>query len=121
MARVILSPELKGISGKIGNLVFRTYKNGHVHVFKADEDRQRKRRASESEMANRRRFGIVCRMTSQLQSCYVRADEAAADRKRIRERVQYLYDKLLATFPELTDQEMERAIRQHFFPRIPRN
>ena len=121
MARVILNPELKGISGKIGNLVFRTYKNGHVHVFRANEEKQRKSRVSESEMANRRRFGIVSRMTYQLQSCYVRADDAAANRKKIRERVQYLYDKLLAVFPELTDQEMERAIRQHFFPRTPRD
>jgi hypothetical protein len=119
MARVILAAGLKGISGKIGSMVFRTYKNGHVHVHKASEKWHRVRPATENELANRRRFAFVSRLTAQIQHSYEWADAAARDRKRIREIVQYQYDKLLAQDPTLSEEELKGRIWVHYAKRIP--
>ena len=114
MARVTLAPGLQGISGKVGNLVFRTYQNGHVHVHKANDYLTPRRRASPGELANRRRFGIVSSITARIQSGYEWADQAAHDRRNLRKRVQYHYDKLLARSPHLTDAELTNMILHHF-------
>lgn len=52
MARVTLRPEIASISGKVGNMVFKTMKNGRVYVYKVPSY-DRKRALSESEMASR--------------------------------------------------------------------
>ena len=46
MARVILAPFIEGISGKVGNLEFRTYKNGKttVRVRKSKYEREESER-----------------------------------------------------------------------------
>ena len=121
MARVILASGLKGISGKIGSMVFRTYKNGTVHVHKASDQWKRSRPATANELANRRRFAFVSRLTAQIQHSYEWADAAAKDRKRIREIVQYQYDKLLAKDPKLSEDEMAKQIWVHYIQTVSRD
>ena len=55
MAKAILPPELIGISGKLGNVIFKTYKNGQVRVYKAP-DYQRKKTLSDAEIQARQLF-----------------------------------------------------------------
>lgn len=115
MARVTLIPELKGISGKIGNMVFKTYKNGQVRVYKATEKPvARSTKPSERELANRRRFAIVAHVTAKIQHSYEWADEAARDRHSIRKKVQYQYDKTLARLPNASDEDLTCLILHHF-------
>ena len=121
MARVTLAPGLQGISGKVGNLVFRTYQNGHVHVHKANDYLTPRRRTSPGELANRRRFAFVSRLTADIQHLYEWADDAARDRKKIREIVQYQYDRLVAAKPDATDEELGRLIRAHYASRLSRD
>lgn len=56
MAKVELRPEFASISGKVGNMIFRTFKNGQVHMYKAPEYK-RKKPVSEAEMQAR---GLFC-------------------------------------------------------------
>jgi hypothetical protein len=120
MARVTLAPGLQGISGKVGNLVFRTYQNGHVHVHKAKDYASPPRRASPGELANRRRFAFVSRLTAEIQHLYEWVDAAARDRKKIREIVQYQYDRLLARYPQATDEDLGRWVRAHYASHLSR-
>lgn len=120
MARVTLAPGLQGISGKVGNLVFRTYQNGHVHVHKAKEYASPPRRASPGELANRRRFAFVSRLTADIQHLYEWADDAARDRRNIYKRVQYCYDRLLRQSPDLTDSELTNMVLHHFSDALSR-
>ena len=58
MARVELRPEIEGFSGRLGNMVFKTYKNGKVFVYKAPEYRRKtpvgdRERAARALMAAR--------------------------------------------------------------------
>lgn len=117
MARVTLAPFIEGISGKVGNLEFRTYRNGKttVRVRKsryALEDEVRKRPLSASEQAARRRFGIVSHVTGVLQSEYPRIDEAAHARQKIWNRVSRHYEKILALCPEASDKELTELLLQ---------
>lgn len=94
MAKVILAPFIQSISGKVGNLEFRTLKSGKTVVrTRRREDYQSTRVLSPKEIAQRRRFGIVSSVTAAIQSSYKRIDEAALDRKRIWQKVAYLYAK----------------------------
>lgn len=94
MAKVILAPFIQSISGKVGNLEFRTLKSGKTIVRARREDEpQTPRILSPKEIAQRRRFGIVSAVTATIQSNYKRIDEAALDRKRIWQKVAYLYAK----------------------------
>ncbi len=94
MAKVILAPFIQSISGKVGNLEFRTLKSGKTVVRARREDEpQTTRILTPKEIAQRRRFGIVSSVTATIQSRYKRIDEAALDRKRIWQKVAYLYAK----------------------------
>ena len=113
MARVILNPAIKSVSGKVGNLIFKTYKNGQVRVYKVDEVPQRTH-ISPQELANRRRFGLVAKITAYIQHSYEWVDEAAKDRHSIRKKVRYHYDKILDRLPNATDEELAGLILMHF-------
>lgn len=65
MAKVTLRPEIAGISGKIDNIIYRTYKSGKVVAYKAP-DYVRKKPASEQEKQARRVFSLRCRRVSEL-------------------------------------------------------
>ena len=114
MAKVILSDGLESISGKVGNMVFRTYKNGTVRVYKARERSQSSHHPTAEELARRRRFALTNQVTAMVQSRYEWINEAARDRKKIWHKVQYYYDKLLAGNPGMEDKELLRMILQQF-------
>ena len=65
MAKVTLRPEIAGISGKIDNLIFRTYKSGKVVAYKAPEY-VRKKPVSEQELAARELFRKRIRRVNEL-------------------------------------------------------
>ena len=52
MAKITLRPEIASISGKVGNMVFKTMKNGQVYLYKAPSY-ERKRKLSKAEKASR--------------------------------------------------------------------
>ena len=98
MARVILAPFIESISGKVGNLQFRTLKSGKtvVHARRCTTEDGIMHRATPptpAEIAHRKRFGMVSSITAEIQGRYARIDKAAADRQQIWLRVKYLYDK----------------------------
>jgi len=59
MAKVTLMPAIESISGKIGNVVFRTYKNGQTRVYSSDT-KNRKTKISKNEIRNREVFARAC-------------------------------------------------------------
>lgn len=75
MAKVTLRPEIAGISGKVGNMIFRTYKNGQVHVYKAPESRRRKH-ISENELKARALFHQRVQRVKQLMALGIPRQEA---------------------------------------------
>ena len=98
MAKVTLAPFIQSISGKVGNLEFRTLKSGRtvVHASGGATEEGIVHRAtppSPAEIAHRKRFGMVSSITAEIQSHYDRIDKAAADRQQIWLKVKYLYDK----------------------------
>ena len=94
MAKVILAPFIHSISGKVGNLEFRTLKSGKTVVRACrSTDYQSTREPTPKEREQRRRFGIVSSVVSEIQHCYPRIEEAALDRKKIWQKVAYLYAK----------------------------
>jgi hypothetical protein len=117
MARVILAPFIEGISGKVGNLEFRTYKNGKTTVrvrkskYEREEDGRRKPFTA-GEKAAQRRFGIVAHVTGVLQNEYKRIDEAAQARQKIWNRVSRHYEKMLELCPEASDRELTELLLQ---------
>ena len=58
MARVELMPGIKSISGKVGNMIFKTYKNGKVRAYPADK-RIRTKKLSTAETNARFNFGRI--------------------------------------------------------------
>ena len=60
MARVILRPEIKGISGKIGNMIFRTTKDGRTFVSSSNR-RTRTKHPSDREQNTRSRFALAAK------------------------------------------------------------
>ena len=55
MAKVILRPEILGISGKVGNMIFRTTKDGRTFVSSANRQ-PRSTKLKPAELARRERF-----------------------------------------------------------------
>ena len=108
MARVTLAPFIHSISGKVGNLEFRTLKSGRTVVrARRETDYQTEHIPSAKERAQRRRFGIVSSVVSEIQHGYARVDEAAHDRKRIWQKVSYLYGKY---YESIEDDKALRAM-----------
>ena len=104
MAKVVLAPFISSISGKVGDLEFRTLKSGRTVV------RARRHRASVSpraltdkEKTQRRRFSIVSSVVASIQHDYDRIDKAALDRKKIWQKVSYLYAKM---YEEIKDDKL---------------
>ena len=98
MAKVILAPFIESISGKVGNLQFRTLKSGRtvVHARRGMTEEgivHRSTPPTPAEIAHRKRFGMVSSITAEIQGRYARIDKAAADRQQIWLKVKYLYDK----------------------------
>ena len=94
MANVILSPLIHSISGKVGDLEFRTLKSGKTVVrARRKNDYKSTRPLTTKEKEQRRRFGIVSAVVAEIQHAYPRIDEAAHDRKKIWQKVAYLYAK----------------------------
>ena len=113
MARVILAPFIESISGKVGNLQFRTLKSGKtvVHARRCTTEDGIMHRATpptQAEIAHRKRFGMVSSITAEIQSLYPRIDQAAADRKSIWKRVAYHYDKLRSSIED--DKQLKQEI-----------
>jgi len=98
MAKVVLAPFIESISGKVGNLQFRTLKSGRtvVHARRGMTEEgivHRSTPPTQAEIAHRKRFGMVSSITAEIQGRYARIDKAAADRQQIWLKVKYLYDK----------------------------
>jgi len=113
MARVILAPFISSISGKVGNLEFRTLKSGKTTVRVCRKtDYQISRTLTHKEIEQRRRFGIVSSIVAEIQSYYPRIDEAALDRKRIWQKVSYLYAKFFESISD--DAELRQKIIDNY-------
>ena len=113
MAKVTLAPFIESISGKVGNLQFRTLKSGKtvVHARRCTTEDGIMHRATpptSAEIAHRKRFGMVSSITAEIQSRYDRIDQAAADRKSIWQKVAYHYDKLRPSIED--DKQLKREI-----------
>ena len=117
MAHVTLAPFIKSISGKVGNLEFRTLRSGKTVVrtrtsLISDAPR---RRPSAEEKARHRRFGIISKVAAIIQcNDYARIDQAAADRKKIWERLSYAYNRLLKAAPTLSDEEIRKILLTNY-------
>ena len=118
MAKVILAPFISSISGKVGNLEFRTLKSGRTTVrVRRNTDYLSTRVPSDKEKAHRRRFGIVSSVVATIQSCYPRIDEAALDRKRIWQKVSYIYAKYCDSISD--DAELQQKLLDEYTPLNP--
>ena len=111
MAKVILAPFIESISGKVGNLQFRTLKSGRtvVHARRGMTEEgivHRSTPPTQAEIAHRKRFGMVSSITAEIQGRYARIDKAATDRQQIWLKVKYLYDK------HVNDVEDEKELRK---------
>lgn len=93
MARVELMPGIERISGSIGNVVFKTYKNGKTIMMHRPEP-VLSRNASRAERAQFKKRVIIDACVVLAQDQMEDMLEAIAQRKRIRDRMRYLYDKL---------------------------
>ena len=113
MARVTLAPFIQSISGKVGDLQFRTLKSGRtiVHTRKPNLSAFR-REPTDKERAQRRRFGTVSSVVAAIQSSYPRIDSAAADRKRIWQKVSYIYAKYADSLTN--DAELQAKILEEY-------
>jgi hypothetical protein len=109
MARVTLDPGgvIESISGRVGNMVYRTYKSGLITVHRISP--RVHKAATKKEKATRQRFEMVNRIVSELQHDYSRIDKAAAMRKRLWQKVGYVYDKYSETVKNR--KELEKIIR----------
>ena len=67
MANVKLMAGIEGISGKVGGLIFKTYKNGKVRMFRAEEHK-RKKKLSQNEKDARTRFSAIAKEVSRMQA-----------------------------------------------------
>ena len=113
MARVILAPYIKSISGKVGNLEFRTLKSGKTVVRARrlfDDDRPHK--PTPAEIAQRRRFGIVSSIVAEIQNHYKRIDQAAADRQKIWKKVVRHYERIKQENPTIDGDGMRELLRE---------
>ena len=81
MAKVTLRPEFEGISGKVGNMLFRTYKNGEVRMYKAPEYK-RSTPVSNKEHKIRELFYRRCKRVSELLKSGISKQEAWAIAKK---------------------------------------
>ena len=59
MAKVTLRPEILGISGKVGNMIFRTTKDGRTFVSSARRQ-PRHTPVTANELKTRGRFSFMC-------------------------------------------------------------
>ena len=115
MAKVILAPFITSISGKVGNMEFRTLKSGKTTVrVRRETDYQSSREPTEKERAQRRRFGVVSSVVATIQSYYPRIDEAAFDRKKIWQKVSYLYAKYCDSI--LDDTQLQAKLLEQYNP-----
>ena len=58
MAKVELMPGIKSISGRVGNMIFRTYRNGKVRAYPAQQFK-RTTKLSPAECNARFTFGAI--------------------------------------------------------------
>ena len=101
MAKVTLAPFIQSISGKVGDLEFRTLKSGRTIVRASrKKDYLNKREPTAKERAQRRRFAVVSSTVAIIQREYPRVDWAAQDRKKIWQKVAYLYAKFFDSFDD---------------------
>lgn len=75
MANIILKPEIESISGRVGKLIFRTYKNGKVSVFSAPEYKRRTP-LSDKEKLKRKIFGLRAKRAKELMASGIPKTEA---------------------------------------------
>ena len=114
MAKVILSPFIESISGKVGNLEFRTLKSGRTIVrARGEYDYQPKSLPTAKALAQRRRFGIVGATVAAIQRNYPRIDQAALDRKKIWQKVSYLYAKYAESIED--DAKLQAKLLEEYY------
>jgi len=114
MARVQLSPFIKSISGKVGNLEFRTLKSGRTIVrARREYDYQSNQAPTAKALAQRRRFGVVSATVSVIQRNYPRIDEAALDRKKIWQKVAYHYAKFCDSIED--DAKLQEKLLEEYY------
>ena len=58
MAKITLPPEIIGISGRVGNMIFRTTKDGRTFVNSANRQK-RSTQPKPAEIAQRQRFTLM--------------------------------------------------------------
>ena len=58
MARITLRPEILGISGRVGNMIFKTRKDGKTFAYSAQRQ-QRVTPISDKELSIRSRFKLM--------------------------------------------------------------
>ena len=109
MARVTLDPGgvIESISGRVGNMVYRTYKSGLITVHRISPRAQKA--TTKKEKAMRLRSEMVNQIVGELQQGYSRIDKAAAMRKKLWQKVGYVYDKYSETVKNR--KELEKIIR----------
>lgn len=120
MAKVTLSPELQSISGKVGNMIFKTYKNGKVGLYRFNPA-DRATPVTPEEQARRQRFAIISKVVAQVQNRYEWIDRAARDRKKIFAKVKYHYDRIIAAEPHLSEKQIIARILERFSATETRN
>jgi len=67
MAKVELMPCIESLSGRVGNIIFKTYKNGQVRMYPAAPS-QRRTPVSKAETANRSLFMLIAREVNRLKA-----------------------------------------------------
>ena len=67
MAKVTLRPEIMSISGKVGKVMFKTFKNGEVRMYQAPSY-ERKKPFSEKELQAKELFRRRAKRVAELQS-----------------------------------------------------
>ncbi len=114
MAKVTLAPFIQSISGKVGNLEFRTLKSGKTVVRARQMDEYRPTtEPTEKALAQRRRFGVVSSTVAAIQRNYPRIDEAALDRKKIWQKVSYLYAKYFESIDD--DRKLQDKLLEEYY------
>jgi hypothetical protein len=111
MAKVTLMPGIESISGTIGNVTFRTI-NGKTFMSKRSEPCLPKGATREQKAQYKKRTLVntcVVLVQSQMEDML----EAIAQRKKIRDRICYLYEKLSPEIKVRT--KLQKAIMSAYY------
>ena len=114
-------PGIKSISGTVGNVIFKSYKSGKTIMIRRPEP-ELPVRASRKQKAQYKKRVIVDACVAIVQEQMEDVFAAIEQRKKIRDRMTYLYDKLS---PEISAKtKLQKAIMTAYWqgngPRMDR-